>query len=81
VRVSLVPGEQQIGVCVADSGPGVPPEQRGTIFDAFASHKPGGMGMGLAICRSIAEAHHGRIEVADSPDLLGAKFTLWLPLT
>jgi two-component system sensor histidine kinase DctS len=81
VRVSLVPGEQQVGVCVADSGPGVPPEQRGTIFDAFASHKPGGMGMGLAICRSIAEAHHGRIEVADSADLLGAKFTLWLPTT
>lgn len=81
VRVSLVPGEQQIGVRVADSGPGVPPEQRGTVFDAFASHKPGGMGMGLAICRSIAEAHHGRIELADSPELLGAQFTLWLPLT
>ncbi|MBT9553154.1 MAG: PAS domain S-box protein [Hydrogenophaga sp.] len=81
VRVSLVPGERQIGVCVADSGPGVPPEQRATVFDAFSSHKPGGMGMGLAICRSIAEAHHGRIELADSPDLLGAKFTLWLPLT
>ncbi|MGM9426312.1 sensor histidine kinase [Hydrogenophaga sp. MI9] len=80
VRVSLVPGEQQIGVRVADSGPGVPPAQRGTVFDAFASHKPGGMGMGLAICRSIAEAHHGRIELADSPELLGAQFTLWLPL-
>lgn len=80
VRVSLVPGEQQIGVRVADSGPGVPPAQRGTVFDAFASHKPGGMGMGLAICRSIAEAHHGRIELADNPELLGAQFTLWLPL-
>jgi two-component system sensor histidine kinase DctS len=50
------------------------------VFDAFASHKPGGMGMGLAICRSIAEAHHGHIDLADSAELSGAQFTLWLPL-
>jgi len=81
VRVELVNGEGMVGVRVADSGPGVPPEQLGTIFDAFASHKPGGMGMGLAICRSIAEAHHGRIEVERCADLHGAQFTLWLPTT
>lgn len=80
VRVDLVSGDGQVGVRVADSGPGVPPEQLGTIFDAFASHKPGGMGMGLAICRSIVEAHHGRIEVERSAELQGAEFTLWLPL-
>jgi two-component system, LuxR family, sensor histidine kinase DctS len=38
------------------------------------------MGMGLAICRSIAEAHHGRIEVGRDADLSGARFTVWLPL-
>jgi two-component system sensor histidine kinase DctS len=81
VRVDLVSGGGQVGVRVADSGPGVPPEQLGTIFDAFASHKPGGMGMGLAICRSIVEAHHGRIEVECSAELHGAQFTLWLPTT
>ncbi len=80
VRVDLVSGDGQVGVRVADSGPGVPPEQLGTIFDAFASHKPGGMGMGLAICRSIVEAHHGRIEVERCAELQGAEFTLWLPL-
>ncbi len=80
VRVSLVPGEGQIGLRVADSGPGVPVDQRATVFDAFASHKPGGMGMGLAICRSIAEAHHGHIDLTDSAELPGAQFTLWLPL-
>ena len=80
VRVDLVSGDGMVGVRVADSGPGVPPEQLGTIFDAFASHKPGGMGMGLAICRSIVEAHHGRVEVERSAALDGAEFTLWLPL-
>ncbi len=80
VRVGLVAGDGQTGLRVCDSGPGVPHEQRATVFDAFASHKPGGMGMGLAICRSIAEAHHGHIDLADCPDLLGAQFTLWLPL-
>ncbi|MBW8469320.1 MAG: hypothetical protein K0M67_13730 [Thiobacillus sp.] len=81
VRVDLVSGDGQVGVRVADSGPGVPPDQLGTIFDAFASHKPGGMGMGLAICRSIVEAHHGRIEVERCAELHGAQLTLWLPTT
>lgn len=80
VRVGLVTGDGHVGLRVCDSGPGVPAEQRTTVFDAFASHKPGGMGMGLAICRSIAEAHHGHIDLGDCPDLLGAQFTLWLPL-
>lgn len=69
----------EVGLRVEDSGPGVPPDQAGSVFDAFTSHRPGGMGMGLAICRSIAEAHHGRIEVTQSPALEGAQFTLWLP--
>ena len=65
---------------VADSGSGVPLDARARIFDAFFSTKEGGMGMGLAICRSIVEAHHGRIEVGSDPELGGARFTVWLPL-
>ncbi|CAN5499198.1 PAS domain S-box protein [soil metagenome] len=65
---------------VADSGPGVRPEDRADIFNAFVSHKEGGMGMGLAICRSIVEAHHGRIDVGRDDALGGARFTVWLPL-
>jgi len=65
---------------VADTGPGVPAEAQADIFNAFFSTKEGGMGMGLAICRSIVEAHHGRIGVGRDPDLGGARFTVWLPL-
>ena len=65
---------------VADTGPGVSDDDRTHIFNAFFSTKDGGMGMGLAICRSILEAHHGRIDVGHDPDLGGARFTIWLPL-
>lgn len=80
VRLGLVLAEGMAGLRVEDSGPGVDPELRQGIFDAFFSRKSGGMGMGLSICRSIVEAHHGRIEVDRSADLHGAQFTVWLPL-
>jgi two-component system sensor histidine kinase DctS len=80
VTIHVVPGDNVVGIAVEDSGPGVPPDKRSTIFNAFTSHKDGGMGMGLSICRSIVEAHNGRIEVGHSAALGGAQFTLWLPL-
>jgi two-component system sensor histidine kinase DctS len=67
-------------LAVADTGPGVSEDAQTTIFNAFVSRKEGGMGMGLAICRSIVEAHHGRIEVSRDPVLGGARFTVLLPL-
>jgi signal transduction histidine kinase len=48
-------------VAVQDSGPGLKREGYEHLFDAFYTTKPGGMGMGLSICRSIVEAHGGRI--------------------
>lgn len=80
VRISLEQTETMAGIRVEDSGPGVPPDLQNRIFDAFSSQKAGGMGMGLSICRSIIEAHHGHIDVDRSADLNGAQFTLWLPL-
>mgnify|MGYP000564843280 CR=1 FL=1 len=74
------PARQQMGLHVADNGPGVHEDDREHIFSAFYSTKEGGMGMGLSICRSIIEAHRGRIDVARSDELHGAQFTLWLPL-
>jgi C4-dicarboxylate-specific signal transduction histidine kinase len=46
---------------VRDSGPGLTPETVEHLFDAFYTTKPGGLGMGLSICRSIIEAHHGHL--------------------
>ena len=48
-------------VAVSDSGPGLPPTNSGRIFEAFYTTKPSGLGMGLSICRSIVEAHGGRL--------------------
>jgi two-component system, LuxR family, sensor histidine kinase DctS len=80
VQVTLDLDTRRAGFVVSDSGPGVKEEDQAHIFNAFVSLKEGGMGMGLAICRSIAEAHHGRIGVDRDPVLGGARFTVWLPL-
>ena len=80
VQVDLRESEHAATIAVADSGPGVGEDAREQIFNAFFSTQEGGMGMGLAICRSIVEAHHGRIEVGADGELGGALFTVWLPL-
>ena len=53
-------------VTVRDSGPGVPPSSLERLFDAFYTTKADGMGMGLSICRSIIEAHGGRLWASES---------------
>jgi signal transduction histidine kinase len=50
-----------IGVVVRDSGPGLDPANIERVFEAFYTTKPGGLGIGLSICRSIIEAHGGRL--------------------
>ena len=81
VGVALRAQEGMAELAIGDSGPGVPPDQREQIFSAFHTGKEDGMGMGLAICRSVVEAHHGQIEVGASPDGGGACFTLKIPLS
>jgi C4-dicarboxylate-specific signal transduction histidine kinase len=50
-----------VSVEVRDSGPGFAPEDLERVFEAFHTTKPGGLGLGLSICRSIIEAHNGRL--------------------
>ncbi len=66
-------------VTVRDSGPGLDPTSVNRLFEAFYTTKPEGMGMGLAICRSIIEAHGGRMW-ADANESRGAAFQFTLPL-
>jgi signal transduction histidine kinase len=65
-------------VSVADSGAGIPNESLARIFDPFVSSKPGGMGLGLAISRSIVETHGGAIR-AENAAHGGAVFRFTLP--
>jgi signal transduction histidine kinase len=54
-------GSDAVVVMVEDSGPGIDPKQLDSIFDAFVTTKPDGMGLGLAICRTIIERHGGQL--------------------
>jgi signal transduction histidine kinase/ligand-binding sensor domain-containing protein len=82
LRLIEIEGRQErdrVLVCVRDYGPGVSPALRQSIFEPFASTKLEGMGMGLAISRSIVESHEGELTVADAPGG-GAVFCLSLPV-
>jgi hypothetical protein len=65
-------------VSVRDSGPGIEPKYLDRVFDAFYTTKSSGVGMGLSICRSIINAHGGRLWAgANKPR--GADFQFTLP--
>jgi PAS domain S-box-containing protein len=67
-----------VRVAVRDSGPGLAPAAAERLFDAFYTTKPSGLGLGLSICRSIIEAHGGRLwATANSPR--GAVFQFTVP--
>lgn len=65
-------------VKIEDNGPGLPKRRRYQLFEPFRSSKPDGMGVGLAICRTLVEAHGGSIKAGES-DLGGALFEIRLP--
>ena len=78
VRTALN-GDDAITVAVRDSGPGIDPKQLDSIFGAFFTTKPHGMGLGLAICRMIIE-HHGGQLTASSDGKNGSLFQFVLPI-
>ena len=77
--VSEIKGDDSILVTIEDSGTGFAPGDIDRIFDAFFTTKSHGMGMGLAICRTIVEAHGGRL-TASPGNPYGAVFRIFLPV-
>ncbi|MGK6310229.1 trifunctional serine/threonine-protein kinase/ATP-binding protein/sensor histidine kinase [Variovorax sp. DT-64] len=65
-------------VTIGDSGPGIAPEDRERVFESFYTTKASGVGIGLSICRSIIDAHDGRLW-ADAHQPRGAAFRFTLP--
>jgi signal transduction histidine kinase len=72
-------GTDDIFVVVEDSGSGIEPKNIEHIFDPFFTTKTHGMGMGLSICRSIIEAHGGRLTASPCPTG-GSMFQITLPV-
>ncbi|MBW9117403.1 PAS domain S-box protein [Rhizobium cauense] len=72
--------EQLVSVSVSDTGRGVPIDELDRVFEAFYSTKADGIGMGLSICRSIVEAHGGRIWASAGENGVGSLFTFTLPM-
>ncbi len=75
---AVVESEQYVLISVADNGPGVPAEIAAQLFRPFATSKPQGMGLGLAISKSIIEGHGGRLWL--EPAAPGSIFRFTLPI-
>lgn len=79
LSLSATPHQGMLRMDVADSGRGVPADVAAQLFQPFVTSKPEGMGIGLAICRGIIEAHGGRLWMAANPKG-GTVFSFTLPL-
>jgi PAS domain S-box-containing protein len=78
-----VEGHDVVEFSVQDTGRGIPPERLERIYEAFYSTKAEGMGIGLKLCRSIVEAHHGRLgarNLYNGAEIVGCEFSFWIPV-
>lgn len=76
-------GLDAVEFSVQDTGNGIPAESIERIYEAFYSTKAEGMGIGLKLCRSIVESHHGRMEVRNlynGAEIGGCCFSFWIPV-
>jgi two-component system sensor kinase FixL len=79
VDIRVDPQDEAVVFTVSDNGPGVSPEVAARLFQPFVTTKAAGMGVGLSICRTIIEAHGGRIW-GEPSDAGGASFIFTLPI-
>jgi C4-dicarboxylate-specific signal transduction histidine kinase len=79
VTVGIKPADRAVQISVSDQGPGIKPDERDKVFDAFYTTKQNGMGIGLAISRSIVEDHGGRLSLAAN-EPYGVTFHFELPV-
>jgi signal transduction histidine kinase len=79
VRTRVTSDESNVEAQFEDNGLGIVPEVIDRLFEPFVSTKPGGLGMGLSICRSIIDQHGGELRAANNP-AGGATFSLTLPV-
>ncbi len=79
ILVSTRCNGHEVELWVRDSGSGIPAEHLDRIFEPFHTTRADGLGIGLAVCRRIAESHHGRIVAGNSPSA-GAEFVVVLPV-
>lgn len=80
VRIEASQGAQAVRLSVEDSGPGIPGDLAGKLFEPFVTSKVDGMGLGLAISRSLIRARGGELSLEHSRLLGGAAFIVLLPL-
>ncbi|MEO7327783.1 MAG: ATP-binding protein [Minicystis sp.] len=80
VRLTTDAEQRWLSIAVSDSGPGIPPEVVGRIFEPFVTTRATGTGLGLALTKRVLDGHGGVIDVRSAPGQ-GATFTLRLPLT
>lgn len=79
LRINVQGTQSVVEISVADNGPGIAPEKFRRLFEPFYTTKPGGMGLGLAICRRTVESHGGKM-TAESSLGNGSVFRITLPI-
>jgi signal transduction histidine kinase len=78
VRAERPNGDDEVHISICDSGCGIASERLEAVFEPFVTTKAQGMGLGLAVCRTIVSAHGGKLWATNNPDR-GATFHLTLP--
>ena len=77
--VTKFDGKSTVLLSVHDSGRGITAEHKDRVFDPFFTTKPTGMGLGLAICRTVAQDHGGNLRLLETSSL-GSIFEIELPI-